>query len=138
MAELASEIVKTFFAEIREKGSLTTRSTSGLTLYDTSSIQVGTGGDLSLTSTSTEFNAGSQFNVQAIAINLPGTASTVNDPGAITLNRTSHSKEVTERTSVFLQCLEYFAVVVTNPVNLVENNSVSVMAFNVFFRVFPK
>lgn len=73
--------------QIDSSGSLTTRSTQGTTIYDTSSMKLGTGGPLSVSATQAGLNTGSQFNVQASSINLPGTASKISDPGALTENK---------------------------------------------------
>ena len=52
-------------------GKFTSRSTSGATIYDKASIQVGTGGSLTASAKKADFNTGSEFSVQAAAINYP-------------------------------------------------------------------
>ena len=66
-------------------GTYITRSTGGATIFDTSGINIGAGGPLSVSSTKADFNTGSEFHVQAADIKLPGAATKVNDPGSIQL-----------------------------------------------------
>jgi hypothetical protein len=68
-------------------GSVTSRGTNGTIIYDTANISIGTGGPLAISSTKADLSTGSEFNVQAASINLPGQAKPVNDPGPLQLNK---------------------------------------------------
>jgi hypothetical protein len=73
--------------KIDSGGSLTERSTNGIIIYDKSNMKIGTGGELMVSSTQAGFNTGSQFNVQAASINLPGSARIVTDPDPLQQNK---------------------------------------------------
>ena len=73
--------------QVETSGTATIRGTAGTTIYDKTSLSLGTGGDWQASSKSAEFNTGSQFIVQAATIQIPGSAGTVQDPGAIHSNK---------------------------------------------------
>jgi hypothetical protein len=73
--------------QIDSGGSFTSRSTSGSTVYDKSSLQLGTGGGLTVSAKKGEFNMGSLFSVQAASMQFPGKAGTVKDPGQLPPNK---------------------------------------------------
>ena len=58
--------------QIDSKGSYVARNTGGTTIYDTKELNIGVGGALTVSSTKTDFNSGSEFHVQAVRCRVIG------------------------------------------------------------------
>jgi hypothetical protein len=57
--------------QFETEGELTTKSVSGLTLYDAAKVQIGSGGEVDVSGSSTNFNSGGSFNIQSGVVKMP-------------------------------------------------------------------